>query len=219
MDARDVAGYLKSHPEFFENHADLLAQVLIPDQHGGHAISITERQLGTLRERTKKLEAKLAELLHFGEENDAIGEKLHRLGVALVGATDFPAVLAALYYHLGNDFAVPHCGLRLWGLDAPPGDEERPEFAPPDAQTLSFAAGLKHPHCGPSAKLEDFVWLAPTVRSVAVVPLQYRTGTIGLLTLGSEEMHRFYPEMGTLFLTRLGDLASTALCRTLKDGS
>ncbi len=217
MDARDVAGYLKSHPEFFENHADLLAQVLIPDQHGGHAISITERQLGTLRERTKKLESKLAELLHFGEENDAIGEKLHRLGVALVAAEDFAALLAALYYHLGNDFAVPHCSLRLWGLDAPPGDEGRPEFAAPEAQTLSFAAGLKHPHCGPSAKLEEFLDLAPTVRSAAVVPLQCRTGTIGLLALGSEELHRFYPEMGTLFLSRLGDLVSSALWRTLRE--
>ena len=217
MDARDVAAYLKSHPEFFENYADLLAQVLIPDPHGGHAISITERQLGALRERAKKLEAKLAELLHFGEENDAIGEKLHRLGVALVGAEDLAAVLAALYYHLGNDFAVPHVKLRLWGLDAPAGEEDRPEFAPPDATTLSFAAGLKHPHCGPSAKLEELVWLAPTVRSLAVLPLQYRTGTIGLLVLGSEELHRFYPEMGTLFLTRLGDLASTALWRTLQD--
>ncbi len=216
MDARDVAAYLKSHPEFFENYADLLAQVLIPDPHGGHAISITERQLGTLRERAKKLEAKLSELLHFGEENDAIGEKLHRLGVALVGAEDYAAVLAALYYHLGNDFAVPHVSLRLWGLEAPAGDEGKPEFAPPQAPLLSFAASLKHPHCGPSAKLESLVDLAPTVRSLAVVPLQYRTGTMGLLTLGSEEVHRFYPEMGTLFLSRLGDLASTALWRTLQ---
>lgn len=216
MEAREVAAYLKSHPEFFDHYADLLTQVLIPDPHGGHAISITERQLGTLRERTKKLEAKMAELLHFGEENDVIGEKLHRLGFALVGAADFAAVLAALYYHLGNDFAVPHLSLRIWGLDAPPGEEEGAEFAAPDPATLAFAAALKHPHCGPSAKLEALSWLDPGVRSAAVVPLHYHTGTMGLLVLGSEEMHRFYPEMGTLFLSRLGDLASAALRRTLQ---
>ena len=216
MEARDVAAYLKSHPEFFDHYADLLTKVLIPDPHGGHAISITERQLGTLRERTKKLEAKMAELLHFGEENDAIGEKLHRLGIALVGAQDFAAVLAAIYYHLGNDFAVPHVNLRVWGLDAPPGEESRGEFAPPDAETLSFAATLQHPLCGPAAKLEALSWLAPSVRSVAALPLHCRTGAMGLLLLGSEEMHRFYPEMGTLFLSRLGDLASAALARTLE---
>lgn len=216
MDAREVAAYLKAHPEFFEHYADLLTQVLIPDPHGGHAISITERQLGTLRERTKKLEAKLAELLHFGEENDAIGEKLHRLGVALMAADDCTEVLAALYYHLGNDFAVPQVSLRLWGLDAPSGEEEREEFAPPEPGLLSFAASLKHPLCGPSANFEPVSWLAPSIRSAAVLPLQQRASTIGVLVLGSEEPHRFYAEMGTLFLSRLGDLASAALWRVLR---
>lgn len=215
MDAKEVAAYLKIHPEFFDHYADLLAQVLIPDQHGGHAISITERQLSALRERAKKLETKLAELLHFGEENDAIGEKLHRLAVALVVAADFPAVLAALYFHLGTDFAVPHVTLRVWGVSAPQGDEDRLEFVAPDPATLAFAAGLRHPHCGPSAKLETLSWLGASVRSVALVPLHRGTETIGLLALGSEEMHRFYPEMGTLFLTRLGDLTRAALLRTL----
>jgi len=215
MEAKEVAAYLKNHPEFFDHHADLLAQVLIPDPHGGHAISITERQLGTLRERAKKLESKLAELLHFGEENDAIGEKLHRLAVALVSATDFPAVLAALYSHLGTDFAVPHVTLRLWGVAVPQGEGDRAEFVVPDEATLAFAAGLRHPHCGPSAKLETLSWLGSSVRSVAMVPLHRGTETVGLLALGSEEMHRFYPEMGTLFLARLGDLARAALLRTL----
>ncbi len=215
MDATEVAAYLKNHPEFFDHYADLLAQVLIPDQHGGHAISITERQLGTLRDRTRKLESKLAELLHFGEENDAIGEKLHRLAVSLVAAGDFPAVLAALYAHLGTDFAVPHVTLRLWGINAPQGEEGRVEFATADTATQAFAAGLRHPLCGPSARFEALSWLDPNVRSVALMPLQRGTETIGLLALGSEEMHRFYPEMGTLFLTRLGDLACAALIRTL----
>lgn len=215
MDATEVAAYLKIHPEFFDHYADLLAQVLIPDQHGGHAISITERQLGTLRQRTKKLESKLAELLRFGEENDAIGEKLHRLAVSLAVAGDFPAVLAALYSHLGSDFAVPHVTLRLWGVKAPQGEEDRAEFAAADTATLAFAASLKHPHCGPSTRFEALSWLDPSVRSVALVPLHCGTETIGLLALGSEELHRFYPEMGTLFLARLGDLACAALIRTL----
>jgi hypothetical protein len=30
------------------------------------------------------------ELLQFGEENDAISEKMHRLGVAMIAAASFP---------------------------------------------------------------------------------------------------------------------------------
>jgi len=37
----------------------------------------------------------------------------------------------------------------------------------------------------------------------------------GMLALGSEDVLRFYPEMGTLYLKRMGDLAGAALLRFL----
>ena len=36
-----------------------------------------------------------------------------------------------------------------------------------------------------------------------------------VLALGSEEPQRFYPEMGTLYLERIGEVAAAALNRTL----
>lgn len=215
MDANEVASYLKNHPEFFDHYADLLSQVHIPDPHGGRAISITERQLGALRERNKLIEAKLAELIRYGEENDAISEKVHHLAVALIAAGDFAAVTRILYSHLGGAFAVPHVALRLWGIAAA-ADADQGEFSPTDQATIAFASELKHPYCGPSASPEVLSWLGGGVRSLALVPLQRGSETIGLLALGSEEAHRFYPQMGTLFLTRFGDIAAAALLRTLE---
>jgi hypothetical protein len=215
LDAKEVAGYLKSHPEFFDHYADLLAQVHIPDPHGGRAISITERQLGALRDRNKLLEAKLTELIRYGEENDAISEKVHRMTVALIAAVDFTAVVRVLYSHFGGAFSVPHVALRLWGIPEAEGKADQAEFSPTDEATRIFASNLKHPYCGPSANLEALSWLSPGVRSLALVPLQRDHETIGLLALGSEEAHRFYPEMGTLFLTRFGAIATAALLRTL----
>src|SRR3954468_1972690 len=109
-----VVTYLKQHPEFFEEQADFLATVMIPHPHGGRAIPISERQILTLRDKSKQLEDKLRELIVFGEENDAISEKVHRLTVALVGARNIEAVLAALHFNLREDFTVPHTVLRLW---------------------------------------------------------------------------------------------------------
>ena len=37
----------------------------------------------------------------------------------------------------------------------------------------------------------------------------------GLLAMASEDAQRFYPDMGTLFLSRLGDLISVAVRRYL----
>lgn len=214
LEASEVASYLKSHPEFFDQYADLLAQVHIPDPHGGRAISITERQLGSLRDRNKQLEAKLAELIRFGEENDAITEKIHRMTVALIAAADYPAVARTLYSHLGGAFAVPHVALRLWGFSSE-SLAQHAEFSATDLATINLAKELKHPYCGPSAGIDAVTWLGDGVRSLALVALKRGDDSFGLLALGSEEAHRFYPEMGTLFLARLGDIAAAAVLRTL----
>jgi uncharacterized protein len=217
MDANEVASYLKSHPEFFEQYAELLNRIHIPSPHGGKAISITERQIGNLRERVKQLETKLAELIRFGEENDAIGGKIHRLSAALQGATDLAGALRILYEHLGEDFAVPHVAIRLWGVVA---DDPLPEFVAVDSGIKAFAATIQYPYCGPVRGQQAVAWLgerAEHVRSVAQVPLREGGRSdgacIGLLLLASEEAQRFYPEMGTLFLQQIGEIAAAALGR------
>ena len=57
MDAAAVAEYLKENPRFFEDYADVIAEIFVPHPHGGHAIPIAERQIVTLRERIQDLEA------------------------------------------------------------------------------------------------------------------------------------------------------------------
>ena len=47
----------------------------------------------SLREKSRALEGKLRELVQFGEENDIISERVHRLTLALLAARDLPAVL------------------------------------------------------------------------------------------------------------------------------
>ena len=89
MKADDVARYLRENPTFFETHADMLAEISVPHPHGGRAIPLSDRQMLTLREKSRALESRLTELLQIGEENDAIGEKMHRLALALLAALDW----------------------------------------------------------------------------------------------------------------------------------
>ena len=100
LDADEVAAYLKSHPGFFEDYADVIADIFVPHPHGGHAIPIAERQILSLRERNSELESKLRELIRFGTDNDTIGEKLHRSTLALFSAPDLETTLAVLYHSL-----------------------------------------------------------------------------------------------------------------------
>ncbi len=214
MNPSDVAAYLKEHPDFFENYADVVADVMIPHPHGGRAISISERQILTLRERAKQLESKLSELIQFGEENDVISEKVHRLTLAMVATRDLSALLHAAAFNLREDFAVPHVALRVWhaGVSA-----DAPEASASEA-TRAFSAGLLHPHCGPLAMADTaglFGEAAPLLKSFAYVALRGKE-TFGLLALASEDAQRFYPEMGTLYLTRIGEVAAACLLRYLE---
>jgi uncharacterized protein YigA (DUF484 family) len=205
----DIAHYLQDHPEFFEQYADLLSMVTLADPHSGRAISITEKQLVSLRDKVRALEAKLGELIGFGEENDAISDKVHGLAVALIAAGDRAAVLRALYSHLGGAFAVPHVTLRLWG------DGNEAEAVADSIK--AFAAGLQQPYCGAVAGQESADWFgeaAAHLRSMTQIALRRPDGgCFGLLVMASEEPHRFYPELGTLYLERIGEMAAAALLR------
>ena len=214
MRPEDVARYLQDHPEFFEEHAEALAEIQIPHPHGGRAIPLSERQIVSLREKTRVLEAKLRELVQFGEENDALGERVHRAAMELIKAPDLVAMLRVIYYNLREDFTVPHVNIRLWSEG---GHSALAEFGPASHEVRVFAESLNHPYCSGKPMFETGKWFGEAetiVKSFAYVPL--RTDKVfGLLLLASEDPQRFYPEMGTLYLKRLGELVSTGLGRYL----
>jgi len=218
LNSDEVEQFLEHNPQFFaqllERRPELLESIYVPHPYGGRAIPLSERQILTLREKVKLLEGKLGELIQFGEENDAIGEKVHRLCSTLLGAKDLDAAVSALQFHLREDFAVPHVGLRLWGQ---PRFESRfaggQDGAPVTDDQRAQVQTMGGPQCGAAEGNPFLPWLgesAAHVRSIAVVPLG-TTQAFGLLVLGSEDAHRFYPEMGTLFLRRIGELAAAAL--------
>ncbi len=141
----EIARFLRTHPKFFDQHPELLETIYVPHPYGGRAIALSERQTVALREKVKLLEGKLAEIIKFAEENDAIGEKVQRLSVALAGARDFPALVHSLYFHLREDFAVPHVALRVWGKSVPADFQEAEAVSEAQRQQ---AEGMPAPHCG-----------------------------------------------------------------------
>jgi uncharacterized protein YigA (DUF484 family) len=212
--AEQVAEFLRQNPGFFESHVDILMNLQIPHPHGGRAVSIGERQLVAVREKARLLEDKLHELIAFGEENDAVGAKVHRLACRLVDAPSLDAALDTLYLDLLDHFAVPHVAVRLWNVA-----EENPEtkeFAPVASEMREFVEQMTAPHCGHHAVYESQLWFgeaAPHLKSFALVPLAREGLTFGVVALASEDAQRFYPEMGTLYLARIGELMSHALWR------
>lgn len=214
MEASEVAEYLQRNPSFFEEYADLIAEVFVPHPHGGHAIPIAERQIVALRERNAELESKLRELIQYGTENEGTGERLHRSTLALFAAPDLETTLAVLYHSLREDFDVSMVAVRLWGRV--PEQSYMPELAATSADVRNYADALHGPYCGTEAAFEAREWFdeAESARSFAFLPLR-AARTFGLLALASSDPVRFHSAMGTLYLTRLAELASVALARYL----
>ncbi|MGE0316041.1 MAG: DUF484 family protein [Lautropia sp.] len=217
IDDQVVADWLAANPAFFDQHADLLAEVRIRHPHGGQAISLVERQVAVLRQKNKALEAKMADLIRIGQENDAIGARLQFLTRELLRASDRASLPEVLLAGLRDGFSVPQIAIRLWNVVALPA----PWSEPVDADTRRRIDDLALPYCGPNSNFAVARWLdgaGADTASIAQLPLRVgaRRETFGVLVLGSADAGRFQAGMGTAFLERIAEIASASLSRLIE---
>ncbi|MBM3117242.1 DUF484 family protein [Jeongeupia naejangsanensis] len=216
MQPHEIVAWLQANPAFFDDFADEIAQIYVPHHHHGQAVSLAERQLVTLRERTRKLESRMGALLQFGEENDVTSERLHRLTLSLLRATSVGEMLASLRASLAGEFGLANVALRLWGLDADGADAGLPELAPAGEAAQRLAEQLVSPYCGAHLSDDLRAWFGERgaeLASFGLFALRIADRPVGLMVLASDDAERFYPDMGTLYLNRLAELVAAALSR------
>lgn len=210
--AQDIAAFLQENPGFFDEHAEVFATLQVPHPHGSRAISLGERQILALRERTRELEWRLNELVRNATANESIGSHVAKWCCRLLSECDPQLVPGEIALGLAEQFELNHVALRLWNLSELP-DHGYGEPVSEDVRT--FTESLKTPYCGTDTAFEAAAWLDATPKSLALVPLRLEADgpAVGLLVLGSDDPERFTPEMGTTFLESVGQLASAALHR------
>jgi uncharacterized protein len=243
MNDREVADYLLANPEFFADHAELLATIRLANPHGKAAVSLQERQMEMLREKNKLLERRLAELLRYGHENDSISAKFNRWTARVMAERDPYALPRTISHGLREVFDVPQTALRVWDV----ADQYlQADFTRQVGEEVRlFANSLATPYCGANTGFEAAQWLALAVaaapgeasgpvesangangaggdgiESISLIalrdPERDETGDVfGLLVMGSSDPRRFHDGMATDFLTQIGTLASAALSRLL----
>jgi len=227
LDAEAIAEYLHQNPEFFEEFPDILAELTISHQVSG-AVSMVERQISTLREQNKKFKAQLEGLVKIARDNDSLNERMHTLTLNLMDSDSLNEVYIALDDSLRGDFEADAVTIKLF-IDPsnaniePDHDLVQTIFVPmEDSQLNGFKTILSHekPVCGP-LKQEQLSYLfgdqADTIKSTALIPLggdrcsSLKCSYLGILAIGSHDENRFHANMGTLFLSNLGDILSRAI--------
>jgi len=212
-----VADHLKSHPDFFERHPLLLLSLKLPHRTGGSAISLVERQGTMLRQRNSQLERQFKELVAVAKQNDALVEKIFKLGVKLMGEAVLPRRLELLETSLREDFAAERAVLVLFAETTPASAEcagfvrrllQDDQLIKPFA---SFLRGAK-PRCGPLRDRQKNVFDrdAESLSSAAMVPLG-ENASLGFLVIGSRNPDHFHPGQRMDFLGRLGELLAVAI--------
>jgi len=227
-DADAVARFLMEHPSFLEDHPELLSSMQLSHQSGARTVSLMERQVDVLRQRYKALELRLADLLRHGEENDAITSRLHQWTRPLLLVRDPAELPDRITQGLHERFAVPQVALRLWGVGAlgatgatgatTPNVSTHDWAEPVDASIQAWADANRTPHCGPRTDQGAAAWFedrGASTRSMAMMSLRVGASAhaFGLLVLGSADVNRFDPAMGTAFLERIAEIASASLSR------
>ena len=209
----EVAEYLEKNPQFFSSHTGLLASMHLPNPHGSGTVSLAERQQVAQREKIHQVERKYNELLRFGIENDEKSIKIHNLTLALLNANSLTEITEALNNSLQNEFGISSSKIMLWAEPKNTEDLSLSLFDEVDENSRNWAEALIEPYCGKLPN-EDLVSIKTNdnAKSYAMTALEIGT-PVGLLVMASDDEKRFYPEMGTVFVKRIGELTSAALTR------
>lgn len=213
MNTQDLADYLVQNPQFFEEHAELLAEIKLTSPIMGRTISLQERQMEIVRDKLKTLELRLFELMRVAEENDRITAKFQTWTRELMLARNDVDLPHVLVQSLQKNFALPHATLRLWHVAE---DFKHTWFAETTSEDVQlFAKGMSTPFCGKNQDFEAAAWIDTdqAILSIAMLPLRIAPDapTFGMLVLGSPDPSRFTKDMATDFLVKIADTTSAAL--------
>lgn len=219
--AAAVEEYLRRHPDFFHHHLDLLEGLKLPHPCG-NAVSLVARQIDLLREKNRKLQLQLNDILQIARDNDALFRRLHQLTLSLLDAISLDDALAGLRWLLHGCLQADFVSVRLIRpvFDSPIGDL----CVPPESEELAYIQPLLEtgkPECGqPSLQHAEFLFGADGqhVSSYALVPLQH-AGLRGFLAIGSRSPSRFQAGMGHLFLSQMGEIVAARFVSLLNPAS
>ncbi len=217
LEPEQIEAYLREHPDFFEQHHELLAELTLPHESGS-AVSLVERQVAILRERNMDMRHRLSKLLDNARDNDKLFDKTKRLVLGLLEGLDMGDIIDALHYSFDKDFNIHFTSVILFG-----NAEKIPSS---QARIVSIAEAREHlgpllknsrAVCGTLGTKEmQFIFgeHADEIGSVATVPLIHGS-VFGLLSIGNRDPQYYRSSMGTLFLSYIAEVLNRLLPKYL----
>jgi len=212
-----IAKYLKNHPHFFEHYPELLIDLKITHQ-SGDAISLVQKQVELLRERSTRQQNTINNVIEIASENSRLFEITKRLILRFLEIQDLKTLLHELDDSIRHDFGAD--AMRVLVPRQPEG-MNLPILMGPFEEVVNPLLALQHEvfmptSCG-SIRLEErqaFFPNNPSVLSYVRIPLKLKFPEgqePGLWVIGSRKPKHFHEGKDTLFLEFIGNLLERLL--------
>ncbi|MBL1456530.1 MAG: DUF484 family protein [Methylophaga sp.] len=221
VSAEQVSEFLRQHTDFLIDQPDLLSELEFENTPEG-TISLAQRQRQQLRQKNQHLHEQLHALIDNAHSNAALQQRVHQLCLRLMDCQDMHSLLATLMQQLQQEFSADEVSLRLFYSGdqkpkLPPVEGNIVEMHADDSQLKAFdhILGKQLPVCGRLTKAQKqllFGDKADEVHSVACLPLGHEP-CAGLLAIASSDANRFHADMGTEYLSFLGEVFMRLLRR------
>lgn len=216
----ELISLIRENADILQRHPELLAVLEVPHETG-KAVSLIERQVSVLREKVQAQDDRLCELMDVARDNERLAQSRHGLAVSLLSSRDLDDVISTVLDVLSNELAADFAVVKLFS-----NDQHRVEQSPglfvdaADDELTAFKTMLEHKNtvCGKATKEQKhflFDDTAESIKSVAIIPL-VAGANLGLIGLGSRDINRFNPSMGTDFLAQIGELVSASIAVQLE---
>lgn len=221
ISADEVGNYLLKHPQFFEQHPEILEQLNVT-HNVPSTTSIIEHQVARLRTKNADLNEQINRLIQTAENNDLLFQKTKKLSLQLNKAVDFNTQKGSIKKSLQEDFNAEYYQLILFN-QTPAINEDfiRSVSLKESKKQISSFINLEKIYCGNLNKNESaflFDDSKGAALSSIIIPIKNQ-GIKGILAIGSSDAGHFHHNMGTLFAGYVGELISTSLFESILSAS
>jgi len=222
--ADQVAAYLERHPDFLNDHPQLLELLTPPDQRlGAGVLDMQKFMVIRLRERVAEIERANARLSAIGAENLRIQTLVQGAALALLTARSFETMIDLVVTRLPELIDIEASSLCVESGTPLPGKSSLVGvrvIRPGAVERIVGTSGEVRLIADTPGSRTLFGEIAPRIRSMALARLNFGPGApAGALALGSAKPDGFAPGQGTELLTFLARIVELCIRRWLAAGA
>ncbi len=213
FETSDLIDFLKTNPDIFQRHPELLELVTLSDNRG--SVSLIEKQIEQLKARLGKFQSKQSEFIEVVRENELISDSFSKVIYQLIGFNNLSEFASEFPLLLRKTFEIDEVSFKT---------KQSTELRP--AEDAVYQDTLRRLVNDQSVCDDRWpsnitaLFFSNEVKSAALIPMRASddNSTIGILGLGSKNPKRYTNELGTTHLDRLGIMTGICLSRLQPTG-